>query len=316
MAALAGTSWSFDKASRHLKEFCHVEVSDDTIERVCQEEGQRAGQWMEQSEAPVEALARAKGEVEFSSDGLKINTVNGWREMRLSVFVKRPPTGPCAPAQWDDRVLNEPQARLAFCRLADATHVGAGWGRWSKRLGLKEAMIHVIADGAKWIWDQARRRLSPQARWCVDVYHVSEHLHDCGKAMWGQGAAARAWASQRLRHVLEHNGPGLIGRLESERQALNTPRSAPGAANPQATALDRLLNYLRDNRDRMWYRDRLAAGQTIGSGLVEGACKNTIGARMRANSARWRVRRAEKLGTLRCVDDSNLWDNYWASRAA
>lgn len=34
MLTLAGTSWSFDLAAAHLNEFCHVQVSDDTIERV------------------------------------------------------------------------------------------------------------------------------------------------------------------------------------------------------------------------------------------------------------------------------------------
>jgi len=311
MACLAGTSWSFDKASRHLQEFCHVQVSDDTIERVCQEEGKRCGRWMEQSDQPVKAFEKARGEVEFSSDGVKINTVDGWREMRLSVFVKREPTTPCSPQQWDQRVLNPPQGKLAFCRLADANHVGAQWARWSQRLGLgKSPRLSVIADGAKWIWEQAGRRLSKQASWCVDVYHVSQHLHDCGKAMLGEGAAARVWADERLMQALEHNGTGLIRRLEAERAALQASQE------PQAKALDRLLNYLRENRDRMWYCDRLAAGQTIGSGLVEGGCKNTIGARLKANSARWRVRRAERLGTLRCLDHSSLWDAYWASRAA
>lgn len=311
MVALAGTSWSFDKASRHLREFCHVQVSDDTIERVCQEEGKRCGQWMEQSDQPVKAFGKAKGEVEFSSDGVKINTVDGWREMRLSVFVKREPTTPCPPQQWDRRVLNEPRAKLSFCRLADANHVGAQWARWSKRLGLAKSLrLSVIADGAKWIWDQAGRRLSPQASWCVDVYHVSQHLHDCGKAMLGEGPQARGWAEQRLMHALTHNGTGLIQQLEAERARVE------GSQESACKALDRLLSYLRDNRDRMWYRDRLAAGQTIGSGLVEGGCKNTIGARLKANSARWRVRRAERLGALRCLGDSDLWDDYWAAKAA
>jgi len=66
----------------------------------------------------------------------------------------------------------------------------------------------------------------------------------------------------------------------------------------------------------MWYRDRLQEGLPIGSGLIEGACKNMIGARLKANSARWRVRRAERVGALRCLDYSDQWDTYWLSTAA
>ena len=309
MVTLAGTSWPFDRASKYLQTLCHVEVSDDTIERVCQEEGERAGKWMNQAPQPVTMFHKAKGAAEFSSDGVKINTTGGWREMRISVLARREASLPCAAKDWDKRVLHEPSVRLASCRIADADRVGATWQRLSKRLGLhKSAELSVIADGAKWIWEQAGKRLSKQAQWCVDVYHVSQHLHEGGKVIsGGEGPAARAWADQRLMYALEHNGVKLIERLETEARA---------AEAEQRPVFDALLNYLRDNRDRMWYRDRLRAGLPIGSGLIEGACKNTIGARLKANSARWKTRRAERIGTLRCLDASRLWEPYWSARAA
>ena len=308
MLTLAGTSWPFDRAAAYLKEFCHIQTSDDTIERVCQEHGQEARHWMEQSAEPVQAFTRAKGCAEFSSDGVKINTVDGWREMRISVLAKREAALPVAPAQWDQRVLNEPTVRLASCAIADANHVGAGWKRLSKRMGLQQSeQLSVIADGAKWIWEQAAKRLSPKARWCVDVYHVSQHLHECGKTLLGEGARARQWADEHLMTALEHNGPALIERLQRERAECQESK---------LPALDRLLGYLQDNRDSLWYRDRLEQGLPIGSGLIEGAAKNMIGARLKANRARWRVRRAERIGALRCLDRSGLWESYWTSRAA
>ena len=69
IVTLAGTSGSFDRASEHLEEFCRRVVSDDTIERVCQEEGERAKAWMEQSPEPVKAFEKAAGQAEFSTDG-------------------------------------------------------------------------------------------------------------------------------------------------------------------------------------------------------------------------------------------------------
>jgi hypothetical protein len=308
MVTLAGMSWSFDAASRHLLEFCHVSVSDDTVERVCQEEGERARKWMNESGEPAAAFKAAGGLPEFYTDGVKVNTVGGWREMRLSVLAKRQPAAPCRPADWDRRVLNDPSARLASCAIADCNRVGASWRRMAEGAGLRDAPdLSVIADGARWIWDQAARRLSGRAEWCVDVYHVSQHLHDCGKALLGEGPAARAWAEQRLRCLLELGGPGLIDRLNAERTAETPPRRA---------AIDRLLGYLGDNRDSLWYPSRLGRGLPIGSGLIEGAAKNMIGSRLKANSARWRIRRAERIGALRCMDYSGQWDGYWRSWAA
>ena len=308
---LAGTSWSFDRASRHLKEFCHLDVSDDTIERVCQEEGERARRWMSEAPEPVKAFHRAAGAAEFGTDGVTVNTTGGWREMRLSTLAKREAALPCEPRDWDGRVLDAPTVRLSTCAIADAGRVGAGWGRLSKRMNLgAEPAVNVVADGARWIWEQAARRLPKHnGKWCVDVYHVSQHLHRCGREVTGgDGPAARAWADGRLMTALAHNGPALIRRVESE--ASHEPDGSP-----RRNALDVLLTYLRPNRDRMWYRDRLACGEAIGSGMIEGGCKNTIAARLKLNNARWRIRRAERVGMLRCVEASDQWSNFWKPAA-
>jgi hypothetical protein len=310
MVTLAGSSWSFDRASSHLKEFCHVEVSDDTIERVCQEEGKRAWQWMNQSSEPVAAFHAARGEVEFSSDGVKINTVDEWREMRLSLLAKRPPTTACLPERWNQRILNEPTTRMSLCAIAGADRVGASWKKLSRRMNLQaEPVVHVIADGAKWIWEQAARRLPKHnGQWCVDVYHVSQHLHQCGRELLGEGPAARQWAEERLMTALSENGPALIRRIEVE-------ASKEEEKTMRREALEKLLTYLRPNGDRMWYRDRMALGQAIGSGMIEGGCKNIIGARLKLNNARWRIRRAERIGMLRCVEASGQWAQFWKSAA-
>lgn len=310
MITLAGASWSFDRASANLKEFCHLDVSDDTIERVCQEQGQRAQQWIKSDDAPAKMIGEAVGQIEFSTDGTCINTIDGWREMRLTTVLKRESTTPADASQWDDRVLNPPTARLSICAIADADHVGASWRRLSKQLNLKrEPIVHAIADGAKWIWEQAAKRLPKHnGSWCVDVYHVSQHIHQCGRELLGEGAAARAWANERLSIALEHNGPALIEHLQAERRDL-------GADPTKHKAIEKLLTYLQPSRDRMWYADRLQAGQTIGSGQIEGGCKNTIGARLKLNSARWRVKRAERIGMLRCVESSNLWSEFWSQAA-
>ena len=309
---LAGTSWSFDRASGHLKEFCHLEVSDDTIERVCQEEGARARRWMDEAPEPVEAFHRAAGTAEFGTDGVHVNTVGGWREMRLSTLAKRAAAPPCEPRDWAGRVLDAPTVRLSTCAIADAGHIGGGWARLGNRMDLRaEPAVNVVADGAKWIWEQAAKRLpTGNGKWCVDVYHVSQHLHRCGRERCGggEGPAARAWADARLMTALTHNGPALIGQVESE--ASHEPDDSP-----RRKALDELLTFLRPNRDRMWYRDRLAAGEAIGSGMIEGGCKNTIAARLKLNNARWRIRRAERIGMLRCIDASDQWSNFWKPAA-
>lgn len=306
---VAGSTWSFEQASAKLLELCRMRVSNDTIRAECDEEGERAGRWVGSEPASAQSLAKAAGEWEFSSDGMKINTTGGWAEIRLSVLDKRESGAAADPEQWAQRVLPEPTARLAWCQIAPCRLIGARWARMFKHLGIgKEASLSVIADGAKWIWEQAGLRLpTANANWVVDVYHVSQHLHDCSKQMLGEGPAARAWADEKLALLLKQNGPALVRHIEE---------LIAQSPEPHREALKKLLGYLSDNVDRMWYSQRLAAGRPIGSGLIEGGCKTILAARLKLNSARWSPRRAQRMGTLRCLQYSDLWERYWTARAA
>lgn len=301
-------AWSFDRASAKLKEVCHMNVSDDTIERVCQHEGEGARKWLRGNPATERAFEKAAGEPEFYSDGLKLNTKGGWREMRLNLLQKRERAASAPPEKWNDRVLGEASVRLASCAIADCRLTGAIWQRWSQRMGLENSSeLSVIADGAPWIWEQAKQRLSPHASWCVDVYHVSEHLHQCGKAMAGETEQARSWAVGELEELIRVGGPKYLARLDRQVDAASEASSRE--------ALAALRRYLEGNKDRMWYAQRLREGKPIGSGAIEGACKK-IGSRLKLNSARWRQRRAERFGALLCLEYADQMTNYWASKAA
>ena len=79
-------------------------------------------------------------------------------------------------------------------------------------------------------------------------------------------------------------------------------------------ALDALANYLGGHRDRLAYAERLANGRPIGSGLIEGACKNYIGRRLKQTGARWLVPNANRMATLGSLAYADQWSDYWASR--
>jgi hypothetical protein len=308
MIVLAGSGCSFDEASRNLLELCHVQVSNDLVRALCDAEGQAARQWMTQSPEPKKVFDAAAGVVEFSTDGLKINTVDGWREIRQSVFSKRKP-GLSVPAErWDERTLEPPTARIAVCGIAHCDRIGASWERLVKLLGLpKDIQMSVIADGAKWIWDQAAKRFrSPNVQWVVDVYHVMLYLFAAAATLGGD--AAKQWVGQRVIELIEKGGPKFIEHLN------NTGPPDPSASTAETWA--KLLNYLNENRDSLWYGQRLEQGLPIGSGLIEGGGKTTLARRLKINSARWRIRRAEHMGAIRCLQYSGLWEIYWDSKVA
>lgn len=308
MVVLAGSGCSFDEASRNLKELSHLQLSNDVIRRVCNEEGRAVRKWMNSSPEPKKAFDAARGVVEFSTDGLKINTVDGWREIRQSVISKREPALAAKPQQWNERVLEPPTVRLAVCAIANCNLIGASWGRLVELLGLPDDLeISVIADGAKWIWDQVAKRFKKQdAQWVVDIYHVMLYLF-AAAATLGSGEAEK-WVHARVIELIEKGGPDFIEHLKST--------GPPDTSSTIAQAWAKLLNYLSENKDSLWYGQRLQKGLPIGSGLIEGAGKNTLARRLKINSARWRVRRAENMGAIRCLQYSGLWEPYWESKKA
>lgn len=310
MVTLAGSAFSFDEASDKVRELCHLDVSNDVIRRVCDREGEAAAKWLSEAPESAAAMKEAAGEAEFYTDGVQVNTVDGWREMRVSVFAKREPTTPASPAEWDQRVLEKPACRVATAAIAASHLIGASWPRMLEHLGLSDTpRLSVLGDGARWIWDEAAKRFKMirQVDWVVDIYHVSEHVSGCAQKMFGVGTPqAREWATKRVEELIELEGPKFIEGLQTHGSGATDDKSR--------AALDGLIGYLSANKDSLWYKTRLAAGLPIGSGLVEGTCKNMIGKRLKLNNPRWRIRRAEHMAALRCLHYSVLWKDYWSSR--
>ena len=88
-------------------------------------------------------------------------------------------------------------ARVAIADMARSNVVGSAWARMLEHLGLQNThRLSVLADGARWIWDEAAKRFKLIAKvdWVVDVYHVAEHINDCAKKMFEPGPA-RKWSS-------------------------------------------------------------------------------------------------------------------------
>lgn len=309
MLSLAGMSWSFDTASEHLEELCLLKVSNDTIRRVSEEEGQAAKDWIARSDAPAKAFGAAEGEQEFYTDGVTVNTTEGWRDLRLNVMAKREAGPPATPNQFKDRVLPEPLVRIAWASMDGCVEQGLAWKKMGIRVGIvDDEKFSILADGAKWIWDQAGECWM-NAAWVLDVFHVSQHIHGCGKALFGEkGSQARCWAEAQLQSLIEHGPIAYLKDLGSLRALHGEPE--------KIRAINSLLGYLGPNVDSMWYKQRLAEGRPIGSGLIEGANKTIVSNRLKLNSARWTPEHAEQVAALRCLNYSGLWSRFWAENAA
>jgi hypothetical protein len=312
MLSLAGMSWSFDTAAEHLAELCLLTVSNDTIRTVSEAEGAAAQRWIATSPRPAELFQTGRGDSEFYTDGVMVNTTGGWRDLRLNVMDKREAGLPVTPQRWADagRVLPEPSVRIAWASLAVCEQQGQAWRRMGRKLSVvDDEHLSVLADGQRWIWDQAALCWK-RATWVLDVFHVSEHIHDCGKAVFGEkNPQARTWSEAEVLRLVEHGPVQYV-------KGLNDLMALHAQAAEKVKAIGSLLGYLEENLDSLWYRQRLAQGRPIGTGLIEGGCKTIVSNRLKLNNARWTAKHAENIAALRCLDYSGLWPDFWADRAA
>jgi len=227
-----------------------------------------------------------------------VSTTLGGREMRLTVFAKRG-RGPAArPADWAERDLPAPRARGIPAGVRTSQALGPLWRRAAARLGIRDpAALTVAAGGARGPGKQVEGH-RPGAAGVRDVYHARERLGAAAQALYGEGAAAAG------RWVERHRGP-----LPAEGAAGSCAGLQEGhlAAGVRAG----LCGYFRPHAAHTDYRGRRAPGQSIGSGLVEGACQPVIGRRRKQAGARWKVRRVERMATRCAVLATDQWQTYW-----
>jgi len=307
LLCLAGTSWSFAASSAHLREFCGLQVSAGTIRNVCQAEGARVETWQANVPQATAKFAQSPGEIEFFTDGTCVNTMQGWKEMRLGVFSKRPRGEPATPDEWDRRRLPAGVARHAFAAIESADDFAARWPIMASRLQIRGGRrIDVIADGARWIWDRVNTYW-PAAEGALDIYHALEHVSATAKALHGEGTPETKQWSDRARQALLAEGYSGIERVIAEARPIAVRAS-------QRTGLDELETYLRPHEGRrLSYAQRLAEGRVIGSGQVEGACKHWIARRLKQTGARWQIDRANRMATLCALKYADQWQTYWST---
>jgi hypothetical protein len=161
--------------------------------------------------------------------------------------------------------------------------------------------IVCIADGARDLWRYFRRKY-PEAIHVVDFFHVCEHLSKLSELLFRDPSEAKAWY-KKYRTILKEDPKGAAKLIRAARYRRSTVRK-----NPEIEAEIRYLQY---NRTRMNYFEFRQKGLPIGSGVVEAACKNLIGARMKKSGMRWTIDGGQTVLTLRSLILSNRWETFW-----
>lgn len=302
---------SFAATSTHVYEMLGVDICPETVRTLVERHGQAMARFQSQDSASEQAFQKAEGVVEFTTDAGKVNTrEEGWKDLKIAVIAKRKAGTPCTPQEWKSQRLPAATMVLAFAMIATSAVFRRSWRPRLRRLGVRcGASIHVLADGASWIWKAVQRVLSGCVQ-TLDFYHACQHLHRCAERIFGEGGDATRTAYRHARGLLLCQGWAGVCQWVSELLAVedNSERER------RRKATEQLIGYFAKHTRRLNYAERLQAGRAIGSGQVEGKAK-TLGLRLKARGARWRRRNVLAMASLVCVRQSSQWESYWALAA-
>lgn len=161
--------------------------------------------------------------------------------------------------------------------------------------------IVCIADGARDLWQFFRKKY-PDAIHVVDFFHVCEHLSKLSELFFRDSSDAKTWYKKQ-QALLKEDPDGAAKVIRAVRY-----RRSKTKENPEIEAE---LKYLQRNRKKMNYFELRQNNLPIGSGVVEAACKNLIGARMKKSGMRWTIDGGQTVLTLRSLILSNRWEQFW-----
>jgi hypothetical protein len=290
-------SWMpFGHAARELGWLTRAVVSESVAERLTEAAG---AAYVAEQTAEVERLERrptpepaGPAVQQLSVDGAMISLVHKqWVEVKtlaIGTVVQE------ADGEVRARDLSYFSRRLdhtEFRRLALVE---------TYRRGVGTALVVVaVMDGAGWL-QKFLDFHRPDAIRVLDFPHAVEYLTRASQEALGSGVAATtassAWLAHQA-HTLKHDGPDPV---------LAALRALPFGEH-RAVALD----YLVPRLPQLQYPAFRAAGYPIGSGIVEGANKVVVEARLKGSGMHWAPQHVDPMLALRTIVCADRWEEAW-----
>jgi hypothetical protein len=227
----------------------------------------------------------------------------GWKEVKIGTVFE------VKAGENRDAVTGEQVEQAETDECTYTAHLGGpeefGQGLWAEAVRREVPTAHdkvLIGDGAHWIWNLGEDYF-PEAVQIVDWYHAKQHLYAAAGLLHGEGTdAAKRWVKSVETDLYQGHADKIARWLEQEAQ------SHPNVARDLLSE----AGYFRNNQRRMQYLERREEGWPIGSGMVEGGCKQ-FEARMKGPGMRWSRPGADRMLAIRAVIMSRRFDERWAA---
>jgi hypothetical protein len=208
LVTLVGVAHSFARGQQLLAELCGWQVDDEVIRRTTHAEARRAAE-RRPTRPDAAPFAAASGAAEVLIDAGKVNTLTGWRDVKVGRFLKREAGNGATVDEWAQRDLPAPTVRAVVAAIEEADVFGRRLRRESDRLGgTTQPAVTVLGDGAEWIWNLAAEHLPPAAG-VLDIYHLLEHVGEAVTGVGGGDEVIRTRCEAARRAVLSDGKAGL-----------------------------------------------------------------------------------------------------------
>lgn len=309
---------AYDEAVKELEELLGISVPKRSMQLVMQDVSQKADDFWAQH-PPPEGDAQI---MVISADGKGVPMKQPWdREVpkRLKKGQKRTKKKEAVvgviytvPRERPSSGTSQVRAvnKEVYASLLGKEHV---YNHLKKRadlrgLGDKNLLEEALfmADGDLGLWAQKEAHF-PGMTQTLDFYHASEYLWEIAHMFLAEGSKeANQWVKKKEAQLKVGRVGYMIGGLK---QMLTKAKRIRGQGKQDR--LKQIIGYFEHNRHRMQYDEYLALGYPIGTGAVEGTCKNLVKERMEGTGMRWTVAGAEAVLKLRSVYQSHYWSDFW-----
>lgn len=164
----------------------------------------------------------------------------------------------------------------------------------------------LLMDGEEKLWSMGNElNLQSTRIEILDIIHASSYIWIGIQALHPQNTVVQNIPLVKLQvgHLLEGNASTVIRsfRWQATHMKLKSTRLED---------INKACNYLQKNIEKMKYNEYLAAGYPIGSGVMEGACRNVVVDRMECSGMRWVMNGAKSMLNTRCIHLNGNWEHF------
>ena len=293
-----GATTTYREGARLLARFTGLAVAADTVRVHATARGTHLADAdaaaiarVAATRAAAEAVEAVPGTLVVEADGAMVRYRDGWHEVKVGVVGGAAAGELVTPSYVAAR---EPAEQFGPRLVAEAARRGplevVGWeGPLGGRNLAVLRPVHVVGDGAPWIWNLAAEHFGARTE-VVDFYHAAEHVWTVARAVYGaESEEAQVGAQTCIRAM----------RLDGARPVRAALAALPPQAGTAAEVVRLERGYFAGNAERMHYPAIVARGLPIGSGAVESSAKHVVQHRMKRPGQRWSDRGGRAMLALR-----------------